>query len=409
MMLKRIAVLVLALLVLPACTEGGMPDIPFAEEARLNEAANAAGSSLHFANPEDPAIWPMIPAEEDGFACLTSTNWGVDDSVAAVHATVAAQAGDALSFACKTSMEAGFDVLQLCVNGEVVKVFTGERGWRQYAYAFSADGTYEVSFRYVKDGVSAAGDDAAWIRNVQLLTGDAAAAALAANPVYPEGMGRSLMVTNPGVKEIIFDDPTFALTMVHGIAGYYIVPGETVQLLATLDAGDDPDGAVVDDMEKAVLLSDAATADGYAFEVPMTEDFVTIKLYPYSGCSTFEMRTVVCFPDEAAVDAYVHLLQDNAYQVLGWHALGKTNCQLMVIDQHGEFLEDVTVSVLSAEGVEILTSDAEGMITFSAAEGMEYTVHIVRAPEGYAFDLQRAWTLDAENNEAVIDLNRSEE
>lgn len=94
MMLKRIAVLVLALLlVLPACAEGGMPDIPFAEEARLNEAANAAGSSLHFANPEDPAIWPMIPAEEDGFACLTSTNWGVDDSVAAVHVTVAAQAG----------------------------------------------------------------------------------------------------------------------------------------------------------------------------------------------------------------------------------------------------------------------------------------------------------------------------
>lgn len=413
-MLKRIVMmmLVLLLLALPACAEGNLPGIPYADEALLNEAANAPGGTLKFTNPEDPLIWPMLPAEEDGFACLTSTNWGVDDSVAVVYTSVTAKAGDALSFRYKTSTEAGFDLMQVCVNGEVVKVFTGEGEWGQYAIAFPADGEYEVSFRYSKDNVAAEGSDAVYIRDVRLLTGDAAAAALTENPAYPAGTGRALTVTTPGAREIAFDDPTFALTMVHGIARYYIVPGGTVQLKAALDAGDDPDGAVAvidDDTEEAILLSGAATADGYAFEAAMLEDFSVISLYPYSGCSPFELRTVVCFPDEAAVDAYVRLLQDNAYLVHGWNALGQTNCRLTVIDQYGEFLEGVTVSVLSAGGVELLTSDAEGMITFAAEDDAFYTVHIVDAPVGYAFDPDHAWTLDAANCEAILDLNRIEE
>lgn len=415
-MLKRIALMLLALLLaLPACAEDGLPElpgIPRADEARLNEAANAPGGTLRFINPEDPLIWPMIPAEEDGFACLTSTNWGVDGSVAVVNVAVEAKAGDALNFTFKTSLEAGFDVLQLCVNGEVVKTFTGNTGWRQYACAFPADGLYEVSFRCVKDNVSGAGADAAWIRDVQLLTSEAAVAALAENPVYPEGTGRALTVTTPGAREITFDDPSFALTMVHGIARYFIVPGGSVQLTAALDATDDPDGAVAvidDDTEAAIVLSEVAAADGYAFEAAMLEDFSIISLYPYSGCSAFELRTVVCFPDEAAVDGYVRLLQDNAYLVHGWSALGQTNCRLTAIDQHGEFLEGVMVSVLTADGVELLTSDAEGAIVFAAADGMACAVHIVDAPEGYTFDPDRSWMLDAENPEAIIDVTRIEE
>ena len=406
--------LTLLLAALPALAEDGLPmlpNIPVADEMRLNEAANVPGGTLAFTNPEDPMIWPMLPAEEDGFTCLTSSNWGVDGSVAAVNAVVEARAGEALSFACKTSTEAGFDVMQLCVDGEVVKVFTGTRDWQHCAYAFPAEGVYEVSFRYVKDGVAAAGSDAVWLRDVQLLAGDAAAVALAENPVYPEGTGRALTVSAAGAQEIVFDDPSFALTMVHGIARYFIVPGETVQLTAALDAGDDPDGAVAmidDDAEAAVLMSGAVVGDAYAFTAPLAEDFTIVSLYPYVGCGTFEMRTVVCFPSEAAVDAYVQLLQDNAYLVHGWRALGQTNCRLTVIDQHGEFLEGVTVSVLTADGVELLLSDGDGAVAFSAGAG-EAVVHIVQAPEGYAFDPDRTWTLSAENPEVIIDLTRIEE
>lgn len=407
--------LTLLLAALPALAEDGLPmlpNIPAADEARLNEAANVPGGALSFSNPEEPLFWPMIPAEEDGFACLTSTNWGVDDSVSAVYTRVEAQAGDVLAFRCKTSMEAGFDMLQVCVNGDVVKVFTGERDWGQYAHAFSADGVYEVSFRYVKDSVSAAGADAAYIRDVQLLTGDAAAAALAENRVHPAGTGRALTVSAAGAQEIVFDDPTFALTTVHGMARYFIVPGETVQLTAALDAGDDPDGAVAvidDDVEAAVLLSEAVVGDAYAFDAPIAEDYTVVSLYPYVGCSTFEMCTVVCFPSEAAVDAYVQLLQDNAYLVNGWRALGQTNYRLTVIDQHGEFLEGVTVTVVTADGVELAASDAEGVVDIAVEAGETVVVHIAQAPEGYTFDPDRAWTLDTETPEAIVDLTRMEE
>lgn len=414
MMTRIAAFLLVALLAtgLTASAEGlpALPNVPAADEARLSEAANAPGGALVFSNPEDPLFWPMLPAEEDGFTCLTSTNWGADDSVAAVNVLVEARAGDALSFSCKTSLEAGFDVMQLCVNGEVAKTFTGETGWRQYAYAFPADGLYDVSFRCVKDGVSGAGDDAVWLRDVRLLSGEAAAAALAENPVYPEGTGRALTVTNPGAREITFDDPTFALTMVHGIARCFIVPGGSVQLTAALDAGDDPDGAVAvidDDTESAILLSEAAVTDGYAFEAEMLEDFSIISLYPYSGCSTFEMCRVVCFPDEAAVDAYVQMLQDNAYLVLGWRYVEQTACTLTVIDQHGEFLEGATVSVLTTAGETLMTSDAEGSISFAVAAGEAAVVRVVQAPAGYSCDPARVWTLSAETPDVIIDLTRS--
>lgn len=413
-MKKLVVLLVLAVTVLTgaAAQERVQPDIPASAPERIAEALNAQEARLSFSNPEDPAVWPMLPAEEDGFACITSTNWGVDSSAAAVNVHAEAGEGEALSFWVKTSSEAGFDVLQLCVNGETVKVFTGECGWRKYTYAFPAPGAYEVSFRYVKDSVSAAGADAAYIRDVQLLTGDAAAAALAENPVYPAGTGRALTVSTPGAREITFDDPSFALTTLHGIARYFIVPGGQVQLTAMLDAGDDPDAAVAvidDDTEAAILLSGIAAPDGYIITAPMAEDYVVISLYPRHGCSIFELCTAVCFPDAAAVDAYVRLLQDNAYLVHGWQELEQSGCVLTVIDQYGEFTEGVTLSVRSADGEVRLISDAEGMAAFSAANGMAYTVQIVDAPDGYAYDPERIWRLDAATCEAIIDLTRTDE
>lgn len=414
-MKKLISLLMAVLLAAGAAAAAGQgleqPGIPAADPARIAEALHVVGDGIAVSNPAGLA-WPMLPAEEDGFSCITSTNWGIDDSMAAVNLRVEADAGEVLSFWFKTSMEAGFDVLQLCVNGEVAKTFTGESAWRQYAHTFPEKGVYEVAFRYVKDSVSSAGSDAAYIRDVQLLTGDAAAAALAANPVYPEGTGRLLTVITPGAREITFEDPSFALTAVHGIARYFIVPGDRVKLTAALDAEDDPDGAVVvidDDTEAAILLSGIAASDGYTIAASMAEDFVVISLYPYNGCSTFEMRTVVCFPDEAAVDAYVRLLQANAYQVHGWSEVSKTSCMLTMIDQHGEFLEDVTVSVTSMEGVTRLTSDAEGNVNFDAANGMVYVVRVVDAPDGYDFDPNRAWTLDASSGLVIIDLTRTDE
>lgn len=412
-MLKWIAMMMLVLLLaMPACAEGNLPGIPYADEKLLNEAANAPGGTLRFTNPEDPLIWPMLPAEEDGFSCLTSTNWGVDDSVAVVYTSVTAKAGDALSFRYKTSTEAGFDLMQVCVNGEVVKVFTGEGEWGQYAIAFPADGEYEVSFRYSKDNVAAEGSDAVYIRDVQLLTGDAAREALAANPVYPTGSERTLTIANTEAREIVFDDPTFALTGIHGLARYFIVPEGELSLRVTLPVGADPDGEVLNvsgSKARTYSVAQAAAADAYHFALPLEKGTTYVTLLPARDSSAMDVRAIVCFTDAYWADELLRVMQGSGYQVHGWRYLDQASCTLTVIDQHGEFLEGVTVSVLSAGGVELLTSDAEGMITFAAADDAIYTVHIVDAPAGYAFDPDRAWTLDAASCEAILDLNRIEE
>lgn len=409
--MKKLLLMALALMLaaVPAWAEElpPLPNVPAAQEAQLSQAANAPGGALVFTNPENPMIWPMIPAEEDGFNCLTSTNWGVDNSVAAVCVTVTAQAGDALSFWYKTSCETGFDLMQVCVNGEVVKVFTGESTWAQYAIAFPAAGAYEVSFRYSKDTVSAQGSDAVYIRDVQLLSGDAAAAALAANPVYPVGAERTLTIANADAQEIVFDDPTFALTALNGLARYYIVPGGEVRLHVTLSAGDDPDGAVIRAGEVLTAAS-GAVQDGYAFVFPLT-DWAAFTLTPSADSALMDARTVVCFPGEEAAHRYLEMLQGNGYPVDMWRYVGLTSCTITVIDQHGEFLQGVEISLQTWAGVAPLVSDAEGAIAFAVSPGETAQVRIVSAPEGYAFDPERVWTLDGENPEVIIDLTRIEE
>ena len=388
-----------------------LPNIPAAEEPRLAEVANVPGGTLVFTNPVDAAIWPMIPAEEDGYACLTSTNWGVDSSASAVYVQVEAQAGDALSFVVKTSLETGYDRLQVKVNGEVAKVFTGEGDWRTWALAFPEAGAYEVAFVCVKDFASSEGSDAVWIRDVQLLRGDAAAAALAANPAYPVGTTRSLTVQTPGARAIVFDDPTFALTMVNGLAGYYIVPAAEVTLLATLAPGDDPDGALLGLAEEAdvMVLADCWTGAGFTRTVTMEAGVTRATLMPYADCGSFEMSRVLCFPDAAAVDAYVRMLRESGYLINGWSEVGQTTCQLTVIDQHGEFLEDVTLRVTTGEGIEVLRSDANGTVTFTLPDGQNAEVCILGAPAGLGFDEGRTWVLDAAHPMAILDLTRAGE
>ncbi len=120
--------------------------------------------------------------------------------------------------------------MQIRVNGETVKCFGGERDWTTYAYAFDADGEYTVSVAYCKDEASEDGEDILWIDTIELLSGDAAAAAVDANPAYLFGDATTLTVTNPDAKEIVFDDPS----QLPENTTFYIVPGGTADILLTL-------------------------------------------------------------------------------------------------------------------------------------------------------------------------------
>ena len=296
-------------------------DIPAVRPESLNEALNVPGGAIAFATPADGVAWPMILAQDaQGRMGVTSTNALQDESKSAVTAMVAAQAGDALAITFSLSAEEVFDRFCIRVNGDVVKVFTGEKPMMTWAWAVPADGAYALELAYEKDAADHAGEDAVFIDEIALLTGEAAAAALAANPAYPVAGANTLTVQGNAVQQILFDDPTFALLSLFGLADYFIVPG-TADVLATLTAAVDPEGAYIAAGGEMYGLAALAAADGYRLSVPVDGAYMVLQLYPAPDAGLMDVRTVVIFPDAAAVDGFVSSCQADGLNVRGWDVL----------------------------------------------------------------------------------------
>lgn len=406
------------------------PNIPAAETEKLAAALNVPGGSLMFSNPADEYVWPMIPAEEDGRLCVMSTNKGVDETQAKLFTTVTAKEGDALAITFKTSTEAGSDLMTLEVNGTRVKVFGGEKDWMTYAYAFPAEGEYEIAIGYAKDAMNAAGSDVVYIDEIVLLEGEAAQTAIAANPAYPVSAAVTLSVLNSDARQIAFEDPTYALLSLFGLADYYIVPGGEVQLLATLDESTDPEGALLVNYYDGTINSvvGGMTDDGYAYATKLDSvnttgyAYTNLHLYPSASCSVMDVRTVVCFASEADADAFVRTMPYYGYNVTGWAYLGddedvlhdlpaeglpaqEAAYTITFIDQQGEFIPGVTISICDETTCEIMTSDDSGAVAFSAAP-YAWEIHVLKAPEGCSFDADAVWTLDAQGGDTIIALER---
>lgn len=406
------------------------PNIPSAETEKLAAALNVPGGSLMFTNPADEYVWPMIPAEEDGRLCVMSTNKGVNDTQAKLFTTVTAQEGDALAITFKTSTETGSDLMTLEVNGTPVKVFGGAKDWMTYAYAFPAAGEYEIAIGYAKDAMNAVGGDVVYIDEVALLQGDAAQAALAANPEYPVSGAVTLNVMNPDARQIIFEDPTYALMSLFGLADYYIVPSGEVELLATLDESTDPEGALLVNYYDGTVngVVSGVTAEGYTYATKLDSvnttgyAYTNLHLYPAASCSLMEVRTVVCFASEADANAFVNTMPYYGYNVTGWQYLdgaaidghdvpveaagaASAHYTITFIDQQGEFIPGVTISICDETTCEIRTSDDNGAVAFNAAP-YAWEIHVLKAPEGCAFDADAVWTLDARGGDTIIALER---
>ena len=71
------------------------------------------------------------------------------------------------SFDYKVSSETNFDSLQFYLNGDLLQTWSGEAGWATYQFALQS-GTNTFEWRYVKDPVTSAGLDAAFIDNLDL-------------------------------------------------------------------------------------------------------------------------------------------------------------------------------------------------------------------------------------------------
>lgn len=404
------------------------PNVEPSSEAELASALNAEGGSLVFTNDADEYSWPMVAGEQDGRAVVASSNHQVNRSEAVVNATVNAKAGDAVAVTFKVSSEATFDLMQIRVNGETVKCFGGERDWTTYAYAFDADGEYTVSVAYCKDEASEDGEDTLWIDTIELLSGDAAAAAVDANPAYLFGDATTLTVTNPDAKEIVFDDPS----QLPENTTFYIVPGGTADVLLTLAPDVDPETLFMycnyDGSQPAVLS--CQTEEGYAFQSAIdsieTTGYGDSSMCLYNALdSETPLMQVILFANEENVNEVVatSLADENGNATVSWQYADGTKPSttarpttsattssevtytVKYVDQNGQPVAGVTCQVCDDTTCATYQSDENGVCEFTLPP-YAYEIHTLKLPEGYEGDTTTITTAPAEGGEMTIELKK---
>ena len=395
--------------------DGPVPVIPAVmptDEAALSAAANAEGGSLVFRNPEDSYVWPVLVEEEaQGRSSLVSSNWGEDNSTCAVLADVSAAAGDALAFEFYTSTEAACDLLTVTVDGEIVKRFGGEHDWTQWALPLS-EGDHEIAFRYVKDMMVAGGEDLVKIDNVRLVSGEEAAALLAALPVYPTADAFSLTVTDENAREIVFDDPDDILEDNLAVQSFWIVPADTFHVQALVTPDIDPEAAFFYAPFEGTqtALSESLTETGYAASAAVNAmasngyPYAVLNFYPFPEASSADaIRGVMVFPNAENVTEFVKLVAasgtwlswsyaDEA-EAGGQAVPGISEYTVTFVDQNGAPVPGCIVNFCTDEACMPVVANENGVAVFSGAP-YAYHLQVIKVPAGYEFDTAQEFYAD---------------
>lgn len=397
------------------------PAAPAAEA--VDEALNAAGGALHFDTAA--AAWPWLIGED---GALYAANAGQNDTAATLTLRVNAQAGDVLAFRYRVSSEPAFDTLQVRVNGQLKKQFSGERAWQSYALPFEAAGDYEIAFVYAKDERDGSGADTAWLDDVALLRGEAALAALAENPRYPLTLnGADARVTFIGedARRIEFDDPDGSVAQNVGADDFYIVTAQTVEALVELGAEVDADAAVIyTNYDSAIRLASDCPMDEKGFYITTGGDSLQTTGYGWSAVVVYPLggdfatsKVVVYFASEADADAFCQNgvsdpVTGAPISGITWHyadaaADGMAEYTLSFVDQNGQPVAGVIANICDEDTCTPMFSDSEGRVTFTAA-AYPYDIHVIQVPVGYAFDLSQAFKAPAAGGEMRFEVRKEE-
>ena len=388
-----------------------LPAAAPADESELNAILGSDVSGITLHNDPDSTVWPMLPLQANSRDVLVSTNAHAGDSTAAVLAAVTAGSGDALAFDFRTSTEAAMDFLTIAIDGNPVKHFAGEHEWTSWALPLT-EGEHEIRFSYEKDASYDEGEDTVWLANIRLLSGEEASNTLAALPVYPVAEEFAVHVLNTSARRITFTGEGAALLPeYYGNTENWILADDALNAEITLSEDLDPEMAFAYSYYDGIFVSlaQALSADGTAYNVTFqanTEDTTGLPLnlvmvYPSRFIqSEDEIITLLFFADEQNTDAFVQVIADSTGLSLGWEyaetdepsTASEAEYTLLFVDALNSPVAGVTVTVCDETTCIPMTSDENGSISFTAAP-YPYEIHILKLPEGYAYE-------EGENNKA---------
>ncbi|MBQ6173959.1 MAG: TlpA family protein disulfide reductase [Clostridia bacterium] len=401
---------------------GTLPAVDREDPAALAAALETEAA----ANPDVPYIWPMVRAEADGRTVVTPANVGrTDRTTAELDIPLTVEDGSVIAVTAKLGTRPAFDKLTLLINGIPVKGFSGEMDWFTYAIPVEHGGSVTLTLSYSRKS-SDAYEDEVFIDRVAVLTGDEAAAALAANPIYPVIDEISLVPVGENIREIVVNDPLM-LDVLIGCSAFYIVNDDTVTYAATISPDVDPDVDVFYDDSTGTFtpIRDGLTGDSLTFTGRV--DSVGTGGNPYSMACLYwnDLRGslgAVVFRDEANANSFFYeFLPSYGFEDFAWSypdgsapardllpeasAAGTSEFTVRYVDQDGNPVPGVWCQVCDESTCSLFTSDANGECRFTLPS-QTWKIHTLRVPQGYEGDTETVTCASPEGEEIVFTLNR---
>ena len=151
-------------------TPTAIPDVEMPSSEDVKDAfAPSLNVSFYPEKDTDDAMysWPFLIGDLNGTKCIYPSNSFKDSSFATLHADVELKKGEALAFDWFANTETGADMLFVLVDGKDIYRLSGisTEFATCYPYVATKDGTYKVSFIYVKDDTTDAELDVIYLKN----------------------------------------------------------------------------------------------------------------------------------------------------------------------------------------------------------------------------------------------------
>ena len=157
-------------------TPAELPNINMPSSEEIGAALNGADFSATYAPETESAdaeySWPFIVGAKDGVTCVYPSNSYKDNSFATMNATVELKAGEVLAVDYLASTEYANDILYILVDGKDIIQISGSNSteWKTcYPYVAVEDGTYKVTFIYVKDADTDEGEDRVFLKDLRIV------------------------------------------------------------------------------------------------------------------------------------------------------------------------------------------------------------------------------------------------
>jgi len=155
-----------------------VPNIQMPSSDEIGAALNGEGFTATYTPETESAdaeySWPFLVGTKNDLPCVYPSNIKKDASFATLHVTVEMKVGEALAIDWFASTELGVDILYVLVDGKDIYTLSGvSEDWATcYPYVAVKDGTYKISFIYLKDDSNDVGEDTVYLRNLRIVPAD---------------------------------------------------------------------------------------------------------------------------------------------------------------------------------------------------------------------------------------------